>query len=78
MPIVEPEVLMDGSHTIGRCEDVTANVLHVVKACRPETLEKSASLTNGHFRIRLPRLGMGERIISQLGSEPFYRCARSR
>ena len=30
MPIVEPEVLMDGSHTIERCEEVTGNVLHVV------------------------------------------------
>jgi fructose-bisphosphate aldolase class I len=30
VPIVEPEVLMDGSHTIGRCEEVTGNVLHEV------------------------------------------------
>ena len=30
VPIVEPEVLMDGSHTIERCEEVTANVLHAV------------------------------------------------
>src|SRR5215813_11894406 len=28
MPIVEPEVLMDGPHTIERCEEVTRNVLH--------------------------------------------------
>ena len=27
VPIVEPEVLMDGSHTIARCEEVTGNVL---------------------------------------------------
>jgi fructose-bisphosphate aldolase class I len=27
-PIVEPEVLMDGSHTIERCEEITRNVLH--------------------------------------------------
>jgi len=27
VPIVEPEVLMDGSHTIRRCEEVTGNVL---------------------------------------------------
>ena len=25
VPIVEPEVLMDGSHTIERCEDVTGS-----------------------------------------------------
>ena len=32
VPVVEPEVLMDGRHTIGRCEKVTANVLHSVFA----------------------------------------------
>ena len=30
VPIVEPEVLMDGSHTIERCEEVTSSVLHTV------------------------------------------------
>jgi fructose-bisphosphate aldolase, class I len=30
VPIVEPEVLMDGSHTIERCEQVTGLVLHAV------------------------------------------------
>jgi fructose-bisphosphate aldolase class I len=30
VPIVEPEVLMDGSHTIERCEQVTGQVLHTV------------------------------------------------
>jgi len=29
-PIVEPEVLMDGFHTIERCEEVTGNILHTV------------------------------------------------
>lgn len=29
-PIVEPEVLMDGAHDIGRCQDVTEEVLEVV------------------------------------------------
>ena len=28
VPIVEPEVLMDGSHTIERCEQITGDVLH--------------------------------------------------
>ncbi len=32
VPIVEPEVLMDGDHTIGRCHDVTADVLATVFA----------------------------------------------
>jgi fructose-bisphosphate aldolase, class I len=30
VPIVEPEVLMDGPHTIERCEEVTGHVLHAV------------------------------------------------
>jgi fructose-bisphosphate aldolase class I len=30
VPIVEPEVLMDGSHTIERCEQVTGTVLQAV------------------------------------------------
>jgi fructose-bisphosphate aldolase class I len=30
VPIVEPEVLMDGTHTIQRCEQVTGMVLHAV------------------------------------------------
>jgi len=30
VPIVEPEVLMDGSHTIDRCEEVTGSVLRAV------------------------------------------------
>jgi fructose-bisphosphate aldolase class I len=30
VPIVEPEVLMDGDHTISRCAEVTSEVLHAV------------------------------------------------
>ena len=30
VPIVEPEVLMDGDHTIARCDEVTRRVLHSV------------------------------------------------
>jgi fructose-bisphosphate aldolase, class I len=30
VPIVEPEVLMDGSHSIERCEEVTGAMLHAV------------------------------------------------
>jgi fructose-bisphosphate aldolase class I len=30
VPIVEPEVLMTGTHTLERCEEVTADVLHAV------------------------------------------------
>jgi fructose-bisphosphate aldolase class I len=35
VPIVEPEVLMDGAHSLGRCEEVTGEVLdHVFRALR--------------------------------------------
>ena len=30
VPIVEPEVLMDGDHTLERCREVTEEVLHIV------------------------------------------------
>ena len=30
VPIVEPEVLMDGDHSMARCEQVTEEVLHIV------------------------------------------------
>jgi fructose-bisphosphate aldolase class I len=30
VPIVEPEVLMDGDHPLERCEEITGRVLHVV------------------------------------------------
>ena len=30
VPIVEPEVLMDGNHTVERCEEVTEAMLHLV------------------------------------------------
>lgn len=30
MPIIEPEVLMDGDHTLGRCREVTEEVLRRV------------------------------------------------
>ena len=33
VPIVEPEVLMDGAHGIERCEQVTGSVLHAVFNC---------------------------------------------
>ncbi|HEY2799706.1 MAG TPA: class I fructose-bisphosphate aldolase [Chthoniobacterales bacterium] len=36
VPIVEPEVLMDGNHTIGRCEEVTIAALETVFAALAE------------------------------------------
>ena len=41
VPIVEPEVLMEGSHTIERCEEVTG---HVLQATFHELFEQRVSL----------------------------------
>ncbi|MDQ2779701.1 MAG: fructose-bisphosphate aldolase class I [Pseudomonadota bacterium] len=43
VPIVEPEVLMDGSHTLARCEAVTTDVLHAVF----EQLQRQGVLLEG-------------------------------
>ena len=54
VPIVEPEVLMDGSHTIERCEEVTGDVLHAVfralfeQGCRAR--RDAAQTQHGHRR----------------------------
>lgn len=45
VPIVEPEVLMDGSHAIDRCEQVTGAVLHAVfNALREQRVALEAML----------------------------------
>jgi hypothetical protein len=53
LPIVEPEVLMDGSHTIDRCEEVTGVVLHAVfHALRARCRARGdvAQAQHGHLR----------------------------
>ncbi len=54
LPIVEPEVLMDGTHTIEQCEDVTEGVLQAVfdalfhqKVSLEEILLKPNMVTSG-------------------------------
>ena len=56
VPIVEPEVLMDGSHTIERCEQVTGNILQAVFHALFEqgvTLEATAQAQHGPCRQEL-------------------------
>lgn len=55
VPIVEPEVLMSGDHTLERCEEVTGQVLHAVfdalfhqKVSLEGTLLKPSMVTSGH------------------------------
>jgi fructose-bisphosphate aldolase class I len=48
VPIVEPEVLMDGDHDIDRCYDVTQRVLHkTLKNCVPAAVPGIAFLSGG-------------------------------
>ena len=62
VPIVEPEVLMDGSHTIERCEEVTGVVLHAVFGALFEqrvARVHAAQAQHGHRRQRVPPPGLG-------------------
>ena len=58
VPIVEPEVLMDGAHTIERCDEVTGRVLHAVFAAlfdqRVRAGRDAAQAEHGPRRARLP------------------------
>jgi fructose-bisphosphate aldolase, class I len=52
VPIVEPEVLMDGSHPIERCEEVTGMVLHAVfQALREQGVSLEAMLLKPNMVI---------------------------
>ena len=67
VPIVEPEVLMDGSHSIERCEEVTGTVHHAVFSCALRTGglagEHAAQAQHGHCRqgVSSPSPGPGRR-----------------
>ena len=75
VPIVEPEVLMDGDHSIGRCEEVTGAVLRAVFAALFEhrvnlraMLLKSGMVLSG--KESKPQAGDGE------VAEATLRCFR--
>ena len=80
VPIVEPEVLMDGAHTIERCEEVTGAVLHAVFHALFEqgvSLEvDAAQAQHGHRGqgLRAAGLGAGGRD----GDAPLPAPARAR
>jgi fructose-bisphosphate aldolase, class I len=66
VPIVEPEVLMDGEHSIERCEEVTGAVLHTVFGALGEQgvllehmLLKPNMVMPGKESVFPPRLGAG-------------------
>ena len=62
VPIVEPEVLMDGSHSIERCEEVTGAVLQAVFFRAPRSAgpagAHAAEAQHGHCRQSLAASGI--------------------
>lgn len=75
VPIVEPEVLMDGAHTIGRCEEVTAETLLCVFAALKEQrviLEGTLLKPN----MVLPGKSCPEQVTARQVAEATFRCLR--
>jgi fructose-bisphosphate aldolase class I len=74
VPIVEPEVLMDGSHDIQRCEDVTEWTLHEVFAALASqrvvleeiVLKPSMVISGAECRQQAPVKEVAERTIKVL------------
>ena len=73
VPIVEPEVLMDGSHDIERCEEVTGVVLHHVFHAlfdqRVALEGHAAQAQHGHRGHRSPHVASG-RVADRHGPLP--------
>jgi ribosomal-protein-alanine N-acetyltransferase len=58
VPIVEPEVLMDGNHTMARCAEVTEAVLQeVFRALHLHRVEANIQPDNEPSRALVRRLG---------------------
>ena len=84
VPIVEPEVLMDGAHTIERCEEVTTEVLSLVyaelTAHRVGSRGNAAEAQHGRFGEGMSRPGGGGAGSGSDGPNPLPRrpAGRSR
>lgn len=75
VPIVEPEVLMDGSHTIERCEEVTSRVLESVFT----ELDAHRVLFEGMLlkpNMVIPGLKCGRQESPERIAEATIRCMR--
>jgi fructose-bisphosphate aldolase class I len=75
VPIVEPEVLMDGPHSIKHCEEVTTGVLRNVFA---ELLEYRVCLTGALLKpnMVLPGKACPEQVSAEQVAEATLRCLR--
>ena len=77
LPIVEPEVLMDGDHSIDRCEAVTDRVLHAVFDAlfdQGVVLERMLLKPN----MVIPALRCGEQATADGVAAATLRCMRRR
>jgi fructose-bisphosphate aldolase, class I len=75
VPIVEPEVLMDGPHTIGRCEEVTAEVLRCVfRALQEQRVVLEGALLKPN--MVLPGKACPEQATVRQVAESTLRCLR--
>lgn len=75
VPIVEPEVLMDGDHTIERCERVTGELLRrVYDALDEQQVRLEATLLKPN--MVLPGLDCREQVGADEVAEATLRCLR--
>jgi fructose-bisphosphate aldolase class I len=74
-PIVEPEVLMDGPHSLKHCEEVTTGVLRTVFA---ELLENRVCLSGALLKpnMVLPGKACPEQASTEQIAEATLRCLR--
>jgi fructose-bisphosphate aldolase class I len=75
VPIVEPEVLMDGSHTLARCEEATRQTLERVFGALSEhrVVLESILLKTG---MVLPGKNCGQQAAAEEVAEATLRCLR--
>jgi fructose-bisphosphate aldolase class I len=77
LPIVEPEVLMDGAHGTGRCEEVTGQVLNAVfQALFEQHVVLEAMLLKPNMVI--PGLASDEEASADDIADATLRCLRRR
>jgi fructose-bisphosphate aldolase class I len=75
VPIVEPEVLMDGTHTLERSTEVTGRVLHeVFEALYQHGVTPEGILLKPNMVV--PGLGVGRRVPPVDVAEATLRCLR--
>ena len=73
VPVVEPEVLMEGAHTLEQCEEVTERVLRVVF----EQLSNQRVLLEGMIlkpNMVLPGLACSQQEVAEEVAEATVRC----